>query len=296
MATPFVTQIDLALEETLRTALAGRGFSFSQPLHTRFAAKGEGVSLTLYDSGKLVVQGKGAPDFITYFLEPEVLGTFTYGVAAEVDYSARIGSDEAGKGDYFGPLCIAAVYADREKIERLVKMGVIDSKRLPDGKVRQLAKEIGELCPWEIVRLFPTKYNELYQKFGNLNSLLAWAHAAAIGSLQEKTGAKAALVDQFAYPHVLDRALAKRGVTLKVTQRVRAESDPVVAAASILARAAFLKGLDQLSEEWGIPLPKGANNGIVETGCALVAKHGQQVLEKTGKLHFKTTRDILRAC
>ena len=154
-----------------------------------------------------------------------------------------------------------------------------------------MASQIREACPHHIIVLRPTKYNELYSSFRNLNSLLAWAHAAVIAELHAKTGCREALVDQFANERVLERAMGDLPVSL--TQRPRAEADPIVAAASILARAAFLQGLDALSKEVGITLPKGANSHIIDVGRRLVAQKGPEILKIVGKTHFKTSGEIL---
>jgi ribonuclease HIII len=120
----FVAEIDLKLADKLREDLIERGFELSQPAHTLFAAQKKGVSCTLYTSGKLTVQGKEMEEFITFYLEPEILKNVTYSYPeVGVDFTPRIGIDEAGKGDFFGPLCIAGVQADEAKIKELLALG-----------------------------------------------------------------------------------------------------------------------------------------------------------------------------
>lgn len=294
---PFVTQIDPSLVETLREGVIAQGFALSTPAHTHFQAKKPGVSCTLYLSGKLVVQGKGIKEFIEFYLEPEILGSLTYThPTTSIDRTPRIGGDEAGKGDFFGPLCITACYADEAAIDKLATLGVTDSKRLTDRRALALADQVSPICTHETVVLMPEKYNELYQKFRNLNTMLAWGHATALANVFTRTGCRQALVDQFAYPHVLEQAVARKEIDLNLTQRTKAEDDIVVAAASILARAQFLRGLKGLSKKLGVELPKGANNGIIELGIDLVHRHGPDILNRVAKLHFRTAGLILDQC
>lgn len=294
MSSSFVVQLDLSLADKLRQGLEAAGFVLSTPPYTLFQGKKKGVSCTLYTSGKLVVQGSEKKEFIEYYLEPEILGTFSFGYEANgIDRTARIGVDESGKGDYFGPLCVAGVFASSEGIERLLKIGVRDSKRITDASIFKMATLIRTEFPHKILTLFPQKYNELYEKFGNLNLLLGWGHATVIEQLFDETGCDRALIDQFASEHVVLNALARKKKRIILSQRPRAEEDPVVAAASILARAAFVNGLQRLSEECGHPLPKGASKLTLAMGKRLVSEFGGAILEKTAKLHFKTTQEIL---
>jgi len=290
----FVAEIDLALADKLRNDLLDQGFQMTTPPHTIFSAQKKGVSCTLYSSGKLTVQGKDKDHFITFYLEPEILQALSFSYPeTQVDLSPRIGIDEAGKGDFFGPLCIAGVYADEEKIKKLLELGVKDSKKMSDQTVLKLSSKIRLICPHSIVRIPPKRYNEIYENFHNLNSLLAWGHATAITELVQKTGCNKATIDQFASEHVVIEALERKKISVELTQRHRGEEDVVVAAASILARAAFLEGLKNLSEECGIELPKGASPSVVKAGKELVSKYGKEMLRNVAKVHFKTLSDIL---
>ncbi len=292
----FVTKIDLALAEKIKTDLLDQGFEFSTPPYTVFSAKKKGVSCTLYTSGKLMVQGKEKNDFITFYLEPEILKELSFSYPESmIDMTPRIGIDEAGKGDFFGPLCVAGIFANEESCKKLLDMGVRDSKRMNDKAIITLASEIRSIFPHSIVRLFPTKYNELYQNFKNLNSLLAWGHSTAIEELVNATNCKTVIIDQFASEHVVENALKRKGLELSLTQRHYGEEDPVVAGASLLARAAFVEGIESLSKMIDMPLPKGASSGVIAAGKKIVQKHGKEMLEKVGKLHFKTYEAILNA-
>jgi ribonuclease HIII len=290
----FSAKVDLGISQKLIKDLKDQGFELSKPQYTVFAAKKKGLSCTLYESGKLLVQGKEASSFVEFYLEPEILGKFMYSYGhLEIDTTPRIGIDEAGKGDFFGPLCIAGVYASSEGIAQLRELGVKDSKTMSDKIIIKMAQKIKAACPHHIIRINPLKYNELYGKFRNLNHLLAWGHATAIESLHKETQCSNVLVDQFAAEKVVLTALDRKGLKLTVTQRHRAEEDLVVAAASILARQAFLDGLDRLGKEFSITLPKGASLATIKAGAKFALKYGQEALIKVGKLHFKTLDAIL---
>jgi ribonuclease HIII len=206
--------------------------------------------------------------------------------------SPHIGSDEAGKGDYSGPLVVAAAFADKVALERLPQVGVMDSKRLTDASLMKKEELVKQICPdFEVVLISPAKYNELYAKIGNLNRLLAWAHARALEDLLSRVESDVILTDKFADESLLQRALMERGKQVRLVQEVRAESDPAVAAASILARAAFLRYLKTLSDRVGLELPKGATHVIPMARQAL-AQGGMPLLGQVAKLHFKTTQQL----
>lgn len=203
-----------------------------------------------------------------------------------------IGIDEAGKGDYFGYLVVAGVLVDDEKAAKLKEIGVKDSKMLSDFAVAKLAVQVKLICKHDIVRISPEKYNSLYMKFKSLNKLLAWGHARAIENLLSKNQVDFVVTDKFADQSFLEKTLFERGKKAKIIQKIRAESDPAVAAASILARAEFLRTLKKLSLEVGHVLPKGATH-VEETAKYLVQSRGEQILDSVAKRHFKTTKRVL---
>lgn len=290
----FVSTLDLKLADTLLAGLKEREFEISHPPYTIFSGKKKGVSCTLFQSGKLVVQGKESPAFIEFYLEPEILKTFVYShPLGEADISDHIGIDESGKGDFFGPLCIAGVYVKTSQFQELQAIGVKDSKKLNDTSIRKIAKEIQKVCDFHIVRINPPKYNQIYAQFKNLNRLLAWGHATTIEELVEKTGCKKVIVDQFANESVVELALKRKKLKVDLSQRHRAEEDLAVAAASILARYAFIEGLHKLGEEVGIELPKGSSKQTVAAAKEILRKWGEERLKSLCKQHFKTLDAIL---
>lgn len=206
----------------------------------------------------------------------------------------RIGIDESGKGDYFGPLVIAAVFADAITQGELKLMGVRDSKKLSDGRILEMAPDIKTICPHSVIAIGPQKYNELYAKIRNLNRLLAWGHAKALENLLERgVICERAISDQFGNERLILNVLQEKGRKIVLEQRTKAESDLAVAAASILARAEFLLRLKRLSGEVGTTLPKGASPAVELAAKMIIKKHGRERLESVAKLHFKTTQSIL---
>jgi ribonuclease HIII len=207
----------------------------------------------------------------------------------------HIGTDESGKGDFFGPLVTAGVYCPEGQEEVFRELGVRDSKRISDNRIREIAESLREGYPYSIVAIGPEKYNQLYSKFRNLNRLLAWAHARVIENILEKVPCERAVTDQFGDASFVNNALLKLGRRIELIQKTGGEADPAVAAASILARAEFVKRMSFLSREAGLELPKGAAPKVEEAGVRLVEKLGPDALSRFAKIHFKTTRRVLAA-
>ncbi len=211
------------------------------------------------------------------------------------DGELRIGIDESGKGDYFGPLVIAAVLVRPEDELFLREAGVKDSKKLSDASIARIAKDISGRCHYSVVRIGPQKYNELYERIKNLNRLLAWGHSRAMENVLDKCpDCRMAISDQFGDEAFLKSALMKKGSAIRLVQMPRAEEDAAVAAASIMARAEFVRAMKALSGEAGIDLPKGASSPkVAETAIDLTRRYGQEGLARFVKLHFKTTKQVL---
>ena len=231
----FVAALQPAEIEALRRALDGRAFEFKTVAHAAFSAKGEGVSCTAYNSGKCVVQGKGTAQFVAAYLPdhdmPDAEEAATDALL-EFDHTV-VGSDETGKGDYFGPLVTAAVAFGPGDAELLEEIRIADSKKLTPAIIRRAAPVIRESLPHAVVVVGPRRYNELYEKFRNLNALLAWTHATAVEEVLEKTDAKTVIVDRFCEESFLRRYLKPRALASNLVVRPRAESNHAVAAASI---------------------------------------------------------------
>ena len=286
----------------LREVLTERGWQFESKEHTLFAARKEKTTVAVYAKGpKILVQGKGLEDFVTFLLEPEVLGVAEMGYE-EVNipemFTPHFGIDESGKGDFFGPLVIAGVYTDRDIAHALRAAGVQDSKAISsDARIRSLA-EIIRTTPGvltEVVSMGPDRYNALYPKFKSLNRLLAWGHSRVIEALLEKRpDCPRALSDQFAEETVLQKALGPRAkeLGLHLQQRTKGESDIAVAAASILARERFINWMREASERLGITLPRGATSVKAQAAVVLKAR-GTAFLPKVAKMHFRTAFEVL---
>ena len=210
-----------------------------------------------------------------------------------------IGTDESGKGDYFGPLVSAGIYVDNASAKALIASGVKDSKKLGDSKNLELAQEIMRVCRgrFAVIEISPEKYNDLYEQFKkenkNLNALLAWGHAKAIEEILSKVDCKVAIADQFSDESFILSKLQEKGKRLKLIQMHKAENNIAVAASSILARARFLTKLSKLSEDYNIDLLKGASQAVVENAKKFVNIHGKNKLRKVAKLHFKVTTKVL---
>jgi ribonuclease HIII len=301
--TNYVCKISAAQAAQLRALLAARQWELDDASYAFWRARREKTTVVAYESGKLVVQGKGTADMVQFILEPEVLKEVRFGYEDEhlkVDspemFEPHAGIDESGKGDYFGPLVIAAAYVNAESAKALVAAGVQDSKAIKsDARMLALARSIHKRIDgkFAIVAIGPAAYNRMYAKIGNVNKLLAWGHARAIENLLEKQpDCPRAVSDQFGSKASVPQALMERGRKIKLEQRHRAESDIAVAAASILARATFVTRMGELSESAGVTLPKGASGKVRETAVALYRKVGEAQLGEYVKLHFRTTAQV----
>jgi len=209
--------------------------------------------------------------------------------------SGHIGTDESGKGDYFGPLVIAGFHLPEGQESVLRELGVRDSKRLSDGRCRDIAETLKSGYTHAVIVIGPEKYNELHARMRNLNKILAWGHARAIENILAAVPCGRAVTDQFGDERFVREALLRQGRTIELDQRPRAEEDAAVAAASILARAEFLKRLYFLGREWGMELPKGAGPPVEAAAVRYVRTHGREALAKAAKVHFKTTERVLGA-
>jgi ribonuclease HIII len=286
------------LEEILRTG----NYRPIRVEHTRIAVEIPHCKISLYKSGTCLVQGKGAGEFVTFTLEPLVLMSAGIGYEDIVNPEAtapHMGVDESGKGDFFGPIVIAAAYVDPSLADTMRTMDVKDSKQITsDKKALKLGSELRTLLGkrHSVVKIGPAAYNRLYMKMRSVNTLLAWGHARAIENLLEAVpDCPRAISDQFGSKQQVERALMKKGRKIELVQRHKAESDLAVAAASIIAREIFLRSLQQQEEFHKVTMPKGASAGVREWAVELVKRKGAAVLLETAKCHFKTTDQVLAA-
>lgn len=205
-----------------------------------------------------------------------------------------IGTDESGKGDYFGPLVIAGAYLTPDSGKYLKSLGVRDSKELSDSQIKQLAAEIkivNEIV-FDVVLISPEKYNQLYEKMGNLNRLMGWAHARVIENLLGKCDASEVISDKFGGEKIILDALQQRGRSINLTQLTKAEKFTAVAAASILAREAVNKWFNNQSKKYKLKIPKGSSSEVESTAKNILEKYGEEELNRLVKLHFKTSNKI----
>lgn len=289
-------------QTAVQTLLATGNYLPVKVPYARIAARTRDCGITLYTSGKLVVQGKGTEDFVTFILEPQVLGAVSLGYEDILDPEAlqpHIGVDESGKGDFLGPLVVAGVYVHPGTAAALREMHVRDSKTITsDSKAMAMGAEIRRLLGphCTVVKIGPAAYNRLYAKMRSVNVLLAWGHARAIENLLAAVpDCPRAISDQFGRKEQVERALMTKGQKIELVQRPRAESDIAVAAASIVAREGFLIALKQLGAHYGAPFPKGASPAVTAAARDLVAKQGPRILLETAKCHFRTADVVLEA-
>lgn len=287
-------------QDTLTSLLRSGNFRPTEVPYTRIAVKAEDCSVNLYTTGKLLVQGKGAREFVEFTLEPFVLGTATVGYEQTLNpeqTAPHMGVDESGKGDFFGPLVIAAAYVDETLFEAMQKLDVKDSKAISsDKKAMAIGTELRKLLGnrFALVSIGPAAYNRLYAKMRSVNRILAWGHARAIENLlQAVPDCPKAISDQFGSKESVERALMKAGRGIELVQRHKAESDMAVAAASILARESFLYALQKMREQYKADIPKGASAAVRGAAVTLARKNGVQTLLNTVKCHFKTTDAVL---
>ena len=287
--------------EKLRAVLA-RGWRPFEVAYARFAFKGPDCNVTAYESGKIVVAGKGTEDFVTMTLEPEVTGKASLGYDEVLHpdwFEPHAGLDESGKGDLFGPVIAATVIAEKAAIEAWRKAGVRDSTSIEDSQILKLDDVIRDTpgVIVEVVYCGMEKYNELMLKpHANLNRLLAWQHARALEAALQKKWVARGLLDQFSKEPLVQRELKKRGLErFNLAMRTKAEEDPVVAAASVVARAEFVRQMRALSREFGEKLRFGAGADAKAQAAQIVERLGARALGRFAKLHFRTSYEVVSA-
>lgn len=206
---------------------------------------------------------------------------------------SHIGTDESGKGDFFGPLVIAGVLVDEKNAKLFKDLGIKDSKTITDKKILAMSEQIKANSEYSVIAIGNAKYNTLYKNFANLNKLLAWGHAKVIENILEKNTCEYALSDKFGDESLIKNALQTRGRAIKLEQMVRAESDIAVAAASVLARATFVQKMSKMEQDFGCKFPKGCCAQVKVAAAEFISKHGKERLPDVCKTHFKTYKEVL---
>ncbi|MDB6170399.1 MAG: ribonuclease [Verrucomicrobia bacterium] len=300
----YTAKLDDAQMEKLRAICEARSFVPFEVGYTRFAYKADHLKINIaaYTSGKVVIAGKGTEDFVRDTLEPEVTGAAKLGYDEVLHpdwFESHAGLDESGKGDFFGPVIAATVIADRPAIDAWIKAGVKDSKKIAESQIIKLDRIIRETRGAVARTCFcgMPKYNELMARpRASLNNLLAWQHATALEQALAAKRVPWGLLDQFTEKQLVQKELARKKVEgFDLRMRVRAEEDPVVAAASVVARAEFVRQMHALSKQFGGQLQKGAGSLVKDQAHEIINRFGVRALGNFAKLHFRTAYEVVAA-
>lgn len=298
----FSEKIPIAKQEEIKDFILKNFDAILNPKQYSFwEIKHKDFSATFYNSGKFVIQGKNIGTLLDKLVELGIEAKTKRGKDATLSENLSpptshllpyIGTDESGKGDFFGPLVVAGVMIDEKNRPIFEELGIKDSKTLKDETILKMAQQIQKNSVYSVVAISNTKYNELYAKFKNLNKLLAWGHARVIENILEKQQCDYALSDKFGDESLIKNALMKHGKTIQLEQRIKAESDIAVAAASVLARATFVQKIRQMENFYGCKFPKGCNDGVKASAKEFIKKYGKDRLSEVCKVHFKTYNEI----
>lgn len=266
-----------------------------------FQAQEEDTVITLYESGKAMFQGTSAD------VDAAMWGTVLDNTKEKQEEQKKkdqkyhncssVGSDEVGTGDYFGPIVVTAAYVKKEDVEKLEKLGVGDSKKITDDKIKKITPELIKIVKYRSMILTNKEYNEKYTKDINMNKIKAILHNKVLYQLmtEEKPNVDYIVVDEFArenryYEYLNGIPNIQRNITFMTKAE---DKNLAVAAASIISRYIFLKEFDKLSDSIHIPLPKGAGRDVDEIGEEIVEKYGEEKLQEIAKVNFKNTDRIL---
>lgn len=277
----------------IKKVLIDKGAVFDTVQYSVWRAKTPSFQVTYYTSGKILIQGKDISGILCDLGVNSVTGANSEEINQPlITAETYIGTDESGKGDFFGPLVVAGVQVNPQNKQKFIDLGIKDSKKLDDKKILQFAGIIKANAVHSVVVMTPAKYNELYNTFKNLNKLLAWGHARAIENILEKSPCECALADKFGDESLIQNALMKKGGKITLKQAVRAEADIAVACASVLARAEFVKRTAEAERRYEMTLSKGASDKVVRQAKEFVQKYSFERLSEVAKMHFKTVNEI----
>lgn len=284
-----------------RAYLEKNGYVFEDRAYQQFLAKKAGIVINLYTNGKIVLGGADqaertrVEEYLCSLEASQAVKLVKEYPAIEVS-GTRIGTDEVGKGDYFGPLVVGGVIANDAQVEQLQELGVKDSKALSDTTIKTLAVKIRKfLQPAQhtFILINPAKYNMLHKEMGNnVNRILGWGHARAIENLLiANPVCKTAIADQFGDQSYIEKALMRNGKKINLIQSPKGEREATVAAASILARAELVDRFYEMNNTYGLTFPKGSTD-VIETAKKFVLNYGDRALLNVAKVHFSITQKI----
>lgn len=267
-------------------------YAVKTPAYAQYQLKTKGCTITAYESKKVVFQGLEAEEMAALFGKSAAPKPRQ---ASKLSAYPQAGSDEVGTGDYFGPVCVCAAYVDEKHAPLMKELGIQDSKQLTDEQILKIAPKLMASIPYSLLILDNYKYNQVHQT-QNLNKIKAKLHNQAYIHLRNKLGQLPALsvIDQFT-PEASYYGYLKgeKDIVRSITFETKAENKyPAVACGSIIARFAFLKAMDTLSEHYGFKLPKGAGPATDPLIQQFYDLHGEKGLMNAAKIHFKNTEKI----
>ena len=278
--TPSEKEIQAFLEH-YQTSLAP-----SKNPYIRYFLKLPQATVSIYTSGKVLLQGEGAEKYASFF---------GYQVVEETrgQNLPLIGTDEVGNGSYFGGLAVVASFVTPDQHDFLRKLGVGDSKTLTDQKIRQIAPILKEKIQHQALLLSPSKYNEVIGDRYNAVSVKVALHNQAIYLLLQKgVQPEKIVIDAFTSAKNYDKYLAQEANRFSnpISLEEKAEGKYLaVAVSSIIARDLFLENLENLGRELGYQLPSGAGTASDKVASQILQAYGMQGLNFCAKLHFKNT-------
>ena len=295
MTTETFRTLKLTRDQEKQLYEAWREFETETPPYARFQLRPENCVITCYESGKTVFQGKDAMVYAAAFENAPVRTVKS--ASAGADIVPQAGSDEVGTGDYFGPVCVCAAIVSQTDMDLIRELGVRDSKKLTDEQILQIAPKLMEQLKYSLLIVGNSTYNRVHES-SNLNAIKAKLHNQAYVNLMKKAPLPPfRVVDQFTpersyYSYLKHEKQIVRGIHFET----KAEDHyPAVGAASLIARYAFIRSMEQMSEAWDMDFVKGAGAAVDRCGTEFVKKYGYEKLGKVAKLHFRNTEKIKAA-
>ncbi|MFW5782239.1 MAG: ribonuclease HIII [Candidatus Muiribacteriaceae bacterium] len=273
-----VLKLDIShsIIDNIRKTAEHLGFSLNTPgNYQSLNLKRPDCNIILYSSGKMVIQGRQSEHYFMIFSES--LSPSPY---------AHYGSDEAGKGDFFGPLTVCSCYVSEKDFRTILTLGIKESKGMSRESVHRQAKELKSFIPYKCVVISPEKYNSLYKKIGNLNKMLDWAHKKSNSLLCDIMGNSDDIyIDK--YSKSIDISIPGHNII----KEEKAERHPAVGAASIIAKQEFISWIEKKEKEIGMKIPLGSSN-VKSAAVKIAEKKGIAFLETLCKKHFRTYGEI----